>query len=323
MNKLSDKEITHLINQDIPTDSEDGLDSDGDSFSNDLDYDLDWDNACKNVLNENDSDELTKLLQQFDEFDTPIDSSVIFNDPPDYDSNVTIDTEPSIPTTIDPPIIYVQFSRSSVTYNIFNSNFLTRSNRNQNQPQPPQSPINSNKKPIVVKNVKWSSGNLINIACNFQGNTNLSDEILELETPLQILKYFFTNDLIDHICSESLKYSVLNDISNSTQITPEDLQKFIGVLTLMSLVNITNVRHYLCPTLGNNLVQETMTVNKFEKIRQTIYFNDNYLNSMGPNRDKLFKIRPVIETLRKRFLTVPLEENLSVDEQLCSTKKCS
>jgi hypothetical protein len=37
MNKLSDKEITHLINQNIPTDSEDGLGSDGDSFSNDLD----------------------------------------------------------------------------------------------------------------------------------------------------------------------------------------------------------------------------------------------------------------------------------------------
>jgi len=113
MNKLSDKEITHLINQDIPTDSEDGLDSDDDSFSNDLD----WDNACKNVLDENDSDELTKLLQQFDEFDTPIDSSVIFNDPPDYDSNVTIDTESSIPTTIDLPSICVQ----SPSY-IFNKN---------------------------------------------------------------------------------------------------------------------------------------------------------------------------------------------------------
>jgi len=48
--------------------------------------------------------------------------------------------------------------------------------------------------------------------------------------------------------------------------------------------------------------------------------NDNTLNSMGPKRDKLFKIRPVIETLRTRFLTVPLEEIVSVAEQLCSTK---
>jgi len=161
---------------------------------------------------------------------------------------------------------------------------------------------------------------LTKISCNFLGNTNLPEEVLELETPLQIFKYFFTNDLIDHICSESLKYSVLNDISNPTQITPEELQKFVGVLTFMSLVNITNVSHYWWPTLGNNLVQETMIVNKFEKISQTIHFNDNNLNTMGPNRDKLFKIRPVIETLRKRFLTVPLEENLSVDELLCSTK---
>lgn len=69
----------------------------------------------------------------------------------------------------------------------------------------------------------------------------------------------------------------------------------------MSLVNITNVRHYWCLTLGNNLVKETMTINKFEKIRQILHFNDNNLISMGPNRDKLFKIRPVIETLRKRF----------------------
>lgn len=92
------------------------------------------------------------------------------------------------------------------------------------------------------------------------------------------------------------------------------------MLTLMSLVNITNIRHYWCPSLGNNLVQETMTVNKFEKIRQTIHFNDNNLISMGPNRDKLFKIWPVIEALRKIFLTISLEENLSVDEQFCSTK---
>lgn len=131
MNKLSDKEITYLINHDIPTDSEDGLDSDGDSISNDLDTN----NDCYNLLDENDSDELTKLLQQFDEFNTPIDSSVIFNDPPDYKeyNKVIIDIEPSIPITIDSLNISVQSSGSSVTNNIFNSNFPTRISRNENQ----------------------------------------------------------------------------------------------------------------------------------------------------------------------------------------------
>lgn len=173
-----------MINQDIPTDSEDGLDSNGGSLSNDLDYDLDWDNACKNLFGENDSDELNKLMQN--EFDTPIDHSVIFNDPPDYERKVTIDTDPSIP--INPPNICVQTPSFSVTDHIFNSIFLTRSSWNQNQiqPQPQQTSINSNKKPIVDKNIIWSSGNLIKISYNFQGTTNLPEEVLELEIPLQI-----------------------------------------------------------------------------------------------------------------------------------------
>ena len=104
---------------------------------------MDWNNVCNNLLDENDADELTKLLKQFDEFDIPIDFSVIFNDPPDYNeyNKVTIDTEPSIHITYGPSNICVQSSSSSVTDNIFNSNFPTRSNRNQNQPQPQQSPI--------------------------------------------------------------------------------------------------------------------------------------------------------------------------------------
>lgn len=35
--------------------------------------------------------------------------------------------------------------------------------------------------------------------------------------------------------------------------------------------------------------------------------------------DKLFKIRPIIETVRKRFLSLPFSENLSVDEQMCAS----
>lgn len=37
-------------------------------------------------------------------------------------------------------------------------------------------------------------------------------------------------------------------------------------------------------------------------------------------RDRLFKTRPVFEALKRRFLSVPMEECLSLDEQMCSTK---
>ncbi|XP_060845894.1 piggyBac transposable element-derived protein 3-like [Rhopalosiphum padi] len=90
----------------------------------------------------------------------------------------------------------------------------------------------------------------------------------------------------------------------------------------MGLVNISNIRKYWSPNLGNQIIQETMNVNQFEQIRQFIHFNNN--NNMLPktqvSHDRLHKIRPVIETLKKRFASIPLEEALSIDEQLCSTK---
>ncbi|KAL4136164.1 hypothetical protein QTP88_007728 [Uroleucon formosanum] len=81
----------------------------------------------------------------------------------------------------------------------------------------------------------------------FKGDTSLpQDPFFDLESPLDFFNYFFSSDLIKHICEESLRGQ--------------------------------------------------------------------------PGHDRLFRIRTVLETLKKRFQTVPLEESLSVDEQLCATK---
>jgi len=88
----------------------------------------------------------------------------------------------------------------------------------------------------------------------------------------------------------------------------------------MSLVSTSNIRNYWPLVLGNDLIRSTMSVNIFEKIRANLHFNDNLLTSTGPDRDKIHKIRPLIETLSKRFSSISIEENLIVDEQIYSTK---
>lgn len=65
-----------------------------------------------------------------------------------------------------------------------------------------------------------------------------------------------------------------------------------------------------------------MGVNTFEELRSHLHFNDNDTN-LGPNdpkRDKLFKLRPIIDHLNTKFGTVPKEKSLSIDEQVCATK---
>lgn len=44
------------------------------------------------------------------------------------------------------------------------------------------------------------------------------------------------------------------------------------------------------------------------------------MSTDNTTRDRLFKIRPVFEALWAKFLSVPMEECLALDEQMCSTK---
>lgn len=68
-----------------------------------------------------------------------------------------------------------------------------------------------------------------------------------------------------------------------------------------------------------------MTLSHFEKIRRFVHFNDNHnLKARGePGHDRLFRIRPILETLRKKCQNIPKRETLSVDEQMCATKACN
>ncbi|KAF2887147.1 hypothetical protein ILUMI_19026, partial [Ignelater luminosus] len=59
---------------------------------------------------------------------------------------------------------------------------------------------------------------------------------------------------------------------------------------------------------------------QFEKITSWFHFNNN-TNQKAPEKpgfDTLYKIRPIIEFLQNRFITV--EESLAIGEQICATK---
>jgi len=90
----------------------------------------------------------------------------------------------------------------------------------------------------------------------------------------------------------------------------------------MSIVHVSDVRKYWSTNVGNKIIQNTMSCNNFEKIRSLLHFSDNYsmLPKNHPGYDRLYKLRPVVETLKNKFCSIPIEESLSIDEQLCSAK---
>lgn len=65
-----------------------------------------------------------------------------------------------------------------------------------------------------------------------------------------------------------------------------------------------------------------MTQKWYEKVRSLLHFNDNsrMLQREHPDFDRLFKVRPLIDTLNQTFGSLSYEQTLSVDELMCSTK---
>lgn len=154
-----------------------------------------------------------------------------------------------------------------------------------------------------------------------QPSTTVS-AITELDTPYKCFLHYFTPEFLQKIVDETNLYTVQKNPSISFSISVGELKKFIGILLFMSVGHFPSVRSYWHSKFGYDPVKSVMPVNRFEMIRSYLHFNDNneHLPRDHSDHDRLHKIRPVIEQLHTTFSSVAIDQRLSIDEQMCSTK---
>jgi hypothetical protein len=299
--------------------------------------------ASKNILQDNEIEDLLFLtppegsedeLEDFnidelvcENYDTDTydhnDDNVDIIDLPDLDQNIFIPNNAI--ELADPILIVVPNSESlNLKQPLVNS---TKTSEVSVVHTPTVDKINTTKRTKFreIKSVVWKKRpfQISPDEIKFKGDTSLpQDPFFDLESPLDFFNYFFSSNLLQHICEESLRYSLQKNVNKPFEITETDLKRYLGICIMTSICIVPDIRQYWSENLENNVIKNTMTVNKFEKIRQFLHFcnNDIYIPRGQPGHDRSFRIRTVLETLKKRFQTVPLEESLSVDEQLCATK---
>lgn len=178
---------------DIPLGSEDDYESNVD------DEQIDFYSKYSDLLKEPDITTFDELLSQQFPTESIVDKAVIFPvlEPVVDNNNFSNINVSSSSTTIQP--VTKKQNVSSFKKTRQSKQIIT------SIPSAPSIP------PIEVKNVIWTEGNFPVINTNFLGNSDLLNNILELETPFQIFHYFFTSDLLDHICAETYKYGVQNN----------------------------------------------------------------------------------------------------------------
>lgn len=156
----------------------------------------------------------------------------------------------------------------------------------------------------------------------FKGSLDYPPEIMDLDTPFQFFKFFYTDQLMQQIVDETVRYSIQKNPDRPLCFTLNDLSKYMGICYMTSVTHNDNIRDFWGDTIGNSLVQETMSANDFEKIRANLHFNnnENQVPKGQPGHDQLFKIRPLMDALLLASASVPMTEGLAVDEQMCATK---
>ncbi|XP_023026106.2 piggyBac transposable element-derived protein 3 [Leptinotarsa decemlineata] len=183
---------------------------------------------------------------------------------------------------------------------------------------------NDKQKKVTQENIIWKQKamQLNEDQLQFHGETELATDIRKLESPYDFFTYFFSKELFDKIVEETNLFSVQKKPERPTVFTDIDIKQYIGIVTYMSLANMPNTRSFWSDDLRFSNIADVMPVNKFEKIRQYIHFNDNdaFIPPDRPGHDRLHKIRPLVDHLNKKCSSVALEQHLSIDEQMCSTK---
>ncbi|XP_061382924.1 piggyBac transposable element-derived protein 2-like [Danaus plexippus] len=153
----------------------------------------------------------------------------------------------------------------------------------------------------------------------FRHNVSLEENLYNLhqtqiETVLDYFYFFFSPDLITDIVYNTNLYAV-EQLGRSIQLTEDEIKSFLAIQIMMGIVQMPAYTDYWARKTRYPLIADLMPLKKYQQIRRYIHFVDNTLQ----DSDRYFKIRPLMEKIRKNFLKIE-EGKYSIDEMMIPYK---
>lgn len=126
---------------------------------------------------------------------------------------------------------------------------------------------------------------------------------------------FFDDELLQMIIKESSNYAAYLG-KPDPKITVAELRVYIAISVISGYSVQSRFESYWSrdPDLRNELIYQSMRKNRFKEIKQFLHFED--MNKPNTN-DKIWKLRPLTDYLKKKFLQhFHAEQSLSYDESM-------
>ena len=156
---------------------------------------------------------------------------------------------------------------------------------------------------------------------------------MESTTPLDFFELYFTEDVVRLLVIETNRYAANffaenleaseKSYTDSWQDVDEvEMRTFIGLIFVMGIIYKLSIPMYWFTDELYHIpiFQKAMSHNRFQLILKFFHCNDNnnpQHDANDENRNRLYKVRPLIELLRARCKTVYTPgQDVSVDESL-------
>ena len=144
-----------------------------------------------------------------------------------------------------------------------------------------------------------------------------SDPPDEVHSPLTYFKHFIDDDCIRHCAEQTNIYAMQKD-GKECFIIIDEIEMFFSILLYMGLFPAPSYRMYWENNSRFNPVADTLPdLKQFYVICNKMPAKDD------PKYDAVFKIRPLLSSLRANMLKVEPEEYHSIDEQIIPFKGLS
>lgn len=154
-------------------------------------------------------------------------------------------------------------------------------------------------------------------------------EVSDIHSPYKYFKHFFDDELLKHIAEQTNIYCAQEKTSKNLRCKcidtdKDEIEQLIGVLLFMGIYPNSQYRVYWSQASPMPQITKALEggVNRFESLKRFLHFNNNEnIPDRSPMEyDKLYKVRPVINSVLEKCKALENEEYNSIDEQMIPTK---
>lgn len=135
------------------------------------------------------------------------------------------------------------------------------------------------------------------------------------KSSIEIFENFFTDDIIEYIVKETIRYAESKNNPDFI-VSMDEIKAFIGILLFSGYHQVPSERHFWSDEedLGIDIIKKCMPRSRYMKIKSFIHFADNTLMD---KEDRGFKIRPLLSMINTEFKKFGIfDKELSIDEMI-------